>query len=62
MDASSDYFVYTKTDENFIGIYRKQFDISELMHNQKTINFCRTRRQIDQIANICCITEKAREF
>ena len=37
MDASPDYFVYTKTDENFIGIYRKQFDISELMHNQKTI-------------------------
>ena len=37
MDASPDYFVYTKTDENFIGIYRKQFDMSELMHNQKTI-------------------------
>ena len=37
MDASPDYSLYTKTDENLIGIYRKQFDASELMHNQKTI-------------------------
>ena len=29
--------LYIQKHENFIGIYRKQFDISELMHNQKTI-------------------------
>lgn len=29
--------LYIQKHENFIGIYRKQFDTSELMHNQKTI-------------------------